>query len=78
MEEKCTVSISGFEYSRKRQWSLFDCINTYDGYHLTCDIRGSHLGNFFNTYALRLKGKKEDIQLFLDYLRSQSVKVAEY
>ena len=67
------IKVSSFEYSLTHCSAYY--INKYDEYGLECCILSVNLGVLWDKYTLRLKGKPENIQLFIDYLRAEGFKV---
>ena len=60
------IKVSVFEFAI--MWASSFYINKYDEFGLKCDVLSRNLGILFDSYVLRLKGKPENIQLYIDYI----------
>ena len=67
------VKVSVFEFSTT--WASSFYINKYHDYGIECHVISRNLGILFDRYILRLKGKPENIQLYLDYLKAEKFKI---
>jgi hypothetical protein len=67
------IKVSAFEFAIA-QSSLY-YVHKYDEYGLKGQVVDSNRGILWDKYVLRLNGSAENIQLFLDYLKSVGFKI---
>ena len=70
---KRIVKVSSWEF--KLTYPSGRYIHNYDDYNIECDIVNRDLGILRDTYILKLEGKPENIQLYLDYLKCSGFKI---
>lgn len=61
----------------KLTWPSSDYIDKYEKYNLECEIKKEDLGIVFDKYELKLKGNKDDIELYLGYLQRKGFKIVQ-
>lgn len=59
----------------KLKWPSYDYVSNYTEFNIECDICDEDLGISKDKYKLCLKGKKENIESFISYLRMKGFKV---
>ena len=67
------IKVSAFEFAIAQSSSYY--VHKYDEYGLKGNVVDSNRGILWDKYVLRLKGSDENIQLFLDYLKSVGFKI---
>lgn len=70
---KRLVNISVSTFSTK--WPSSDYIDEYDRFNIDCTEVSENIGVFKDKYLLKLEGTKENIQMFLDYLKFEGFKI---
>lgn len=70
---KRIVKVSAFEFGLT--YASGHYIHNYDDYDIECDIVNRDLGILWDKYVLKLEGKPENIQLYLDYLKCSGFKI---
>ncbi len=70
---KRIVKVSAFEFGLT--YASGHYIHNYDDYDIECDIVSRDLGILWDKYVLKLEGKAENIQLYLDYLKCSGFKI---
>lgn len=70
---KRIVKVSSWEF--KLTYPSSHYVHNYDDYNIDCDIINRNLGILHDTYVLKIEGKAENIQLYLDYLKCSGFKI---
>lgn len=70
---KRIVKVSAYVFLLKYASARY--IHRYNEYGINCDIVNRNLGIVSDTYVLKLEGKAENIQLYLDYLKCSNFKI---
>lgn len=70
---KRLVSVSAFEFSIT--WPSYTYLYKDYRYDVKCTVLRRNLGLLKDSYLLELKGKEENIQMFLDYLKYEGFKI---
>ena len=70
---KRLISVSAFEFSTK--WPSRSYINTHYRFNVNCTVVSSDIGILKDKYLLKSEGTKENIQMFLDYLKHEGFKI---
>lgn len=67
------IKVSVFEFSIT--WASSYYINKYKEFNVDCEVISRNIGILFDSYVLRLTGRPENIQLFIDYLKVEKFKI---
>lgn len=70
---KRLVSVSASEFSTK--WPSGDYISKHKKFNVKCTVVSEDIGLLKDKYLLELKGKEENIQMFLNYLKHKGFKI---
>ena len=70
---KRIVKVSVFEFAIT--YTSLYYVYKYDEYNLKGKVVDTNRGILFDKYVLRLEGASEDIEMFLDYLKSVGFKI---
>lgn len=57
------------------KWTSKYYIDKYEKYKLKCEVKYFDIGLIYDKYKLKLKGNKENIELFLSYLQRKGFKI---